>query len=110
MPKTPLHSAAQSGNMQQVMGLLRDGAAVTCWDKVSQPSRTPNACAPSTFLTATFATLAGRMDSPAPRVPAQPLRCRARAGQPGCRCEREEQGVPPHKPLRVPGSHIRIAP
>jgi hypothetical protein len=43
MPKTPLHSAAQSGNMQQVMGLLRDGAAVTCWDKVSQPSRTPNA-------------------------------------------------------------------
>lgn len=34
MPKTPLHTAAQSGNMQQVAALLRDRAPVTCWDKV----------------------------------------------------------------------------
>ena len=36
MPKTPLHTAAQSGNLQQVANLLRDGAAVTCWDKARE--------------------------------------------------------------------------
>ena len=84
MPKTALHMAAQSGTVQSVVNLLNGGAQVTCWDKVRPPPpRRPAATNPKPQTRSRTNDIlgAGRMDTPAPRVPLQPRRHRQGAHQ-----------------------------
>lgn len=86
MPKTPLHTAAQTGNLQQVTNLLRDGAAVTCWDKVRRYlSSWPILAGGGRQVSLSFVLFgAGRLDTLAPRLPPQSSGRRTRAGPARC--------------------------